>query len=339
VFFSGKVTNSVCLFLQKLGVEPSAVYELTEVPEQLLKDPTSWIESAKVEAFLSAAERAFSQLTSSGGVLLRSGLEAKALKAWGVLDSVLRMIEKPMDVISQPQRVISYFVSPSPPIANMERTLDSVSFDLPISFDEYPATCAYLSAALSALPSFVNMEYADCKWLGTRITIQLKGERQTALCETIMQKRHMAPEFVESLIDTLERTERALEEKSREIERIRLENQAAAKSSPKDLEKWFTLYRNFNRYSQQVLRLRDYFTRSQQLITLLVGQERANAQVREAMRRVGWDNVQEQFPQVIEGLLADFETEKQSWNPEELNEYHQESPRPGDLGQSWLTNS
>ena len=336
MYFSGKITNSIFDFLQREGVEFSDIYELSDIPEQILKDPTSWIEANKVEEFLQAIERNFTSLSLGQGVLVRIGHEAKDLKSWGVLDSVLRMIDKPMDVISQPQRVVSYFVSPSPPVANLTCDENSVTFDLPISFEEYPSTCTYLTASFEALPAFMGYELAESTWKSTQVRINA-GVKQSQFLEESFQSRQMAPEFVESLIDSLEKTERALEEKSREVERIRQENEAAAKSKTQDLEKWFLLYRNFNRYTQEVLRLKDYFTRSQQLVTLLIGQDRVNAQVKEAMRRVNWEQVLKNYPGVIQGLLDDFEAEKQTWNPEAaLNGKHQESPRQGDLGQSWL---
>jgi signal transduction histidine kinase len=52
-----------------------------------------------------------------------------------------------------------------------------------------------------------------------------------------------------------------------------------------------------------VQRLQDYFSRAQQLITLLVGQGRNDPQVREAMRRVDWEFVRSEFPHVAEESL------------------------------------
>jgi signal transduction histidine kinase len=47
-----------------------------------------------------------------------------------------------------------------------------------------------------------------------------------------------------------------------------------------------------------VHRLNDYMVRAQQLIVLLVGQDRLNPQVREAMRRTDWDYIKTEFPNI-----------------------------------------
>lgn len=61
-----------------------------------------------------------------------------------------------------------------------------------------------------------------------------------------------------------------------------------------------------------MMRLSDYLVRSQQLVTLLVGQDRLNRQVQEAMRRVDWDYVKTQSSHVAQetaDLLTHFEQE------------------------------
>ena len=60
------------------------------------------------------------------------------------------------------------------------------------------------------------------------------------------------------------------------------------------------------------MKLSDYLVRSQQLVTLLVGQDRMNRQVQEAMRRVDWEYIKLQsspVAQEIADLMSDFERE------------------------------
>lgn len=336
--FSGKITNSVLLFLKQKGVPASTVFELTDLPSELLTDPSAWLPAKKVESFLSIVEEKFHHLTPQSVLIETVGHEAKELRGWGVLDSVLRMLEEPEEIFLQPQRFISYFVSPSPPIANIKREDASVSFDLPIAWEEYPQVNCYLKASLEGLPIFIGKNMAEVSWAQNRISIAWCLKQGTFEVGEL-RERKMAPEFVESLIETLEKTEQALIDRTRELDRIRQENERAAKSTTGDLEKWFHLYRNFNRYAQQVMKLQDYFTRSQQLVTLLVGQDRLSPQVREAMKRVGWENIQSQFPDIAGSLLTDFENEKQQLNTESLNAKNSEGPRPRNSGQSWFANS
>jgi hypothetical protein len=61
-----------------------------------------------------------------------------------------------------------------------------------------------------------------------------------------------------------------------------------------------------------MMRMSDYLVRSQQLVTLLIGQDRLDRQVTEAMKRVDWDYVKGQSSQVAQetaDLLTEFERE------------------------------
>lgn len=320
------------------GIEPAEVYQLTELSDEFLKDPTSWLEPKLVEEFLQSVESKFSNTLKEENLIQAVGHNSKELKAWGVLDSVLRMMERPQDTFTQPQRFISYFISPAPPIANFVKKADTVKFDLPISFEEYPSVCTYMVAALEVLPMFMGGQLAEAKWKGTQISISW-SQQQASFSAGEVQTRVLAPQFVEDLMETLEKTEKALEEKSRELERIKQENSAAAQSQTQDLERWFRIYRSFNRYSQQVAKLHDYFTRSKQLVTLLIAQERMSPQVKEAMKRVNWDLVQEQYPEVIDSLLKDFELEQKGLNPEANHVQNKKDIFATDSGQSWLTHT
>jgi hypothetical protein len=306
VFFSGKITNSAIAFLQSRGAERGELYELTDLPVEFLKDPTSWLEAGKVESWFAQIEKVCLVDHGIENPMQTMGHEARELKAWGVLDSVLNMIEKPQDIFMQPQRFISYFISPAPPIANLQRGPHSLSFDLPISFEEYPHVASYLCAAIEAVPTFMGQPMAEASWSQNRLAMSW-DVAQSAFGDGQMDRRQMAPEVVQNLISNLEKTERALLEKTQEIERVKAENAMAAQSKPAALEEISHNRLKSTQMLQQVLRLQDYFTRSQQLITLLVGQDRLNAQVKEAMKRVNWELVQSSFPQVTQEILSQLE--------------------------------
>lgn len=325
-------------FLQHKGVELSELYDLTDLPAELLKDPTCWLPAAKLEQFLVNLDDRHHEVADGDSLLEKVGHSAHELKAWGVLDSVLRMLDSPVDIFTQPQRFISYFVSPSPPIGNFKKLEKGVQFDLPISHDEYPATVIYLKAAFEALPLFMGSEMAHVTWEQTRIQI-LWQPSQVTFDSGEVTARQMAPEFMSSIIATLEKTEKALATKTKELEKIKTENKKASQSKTSDLEHWFRLYRNLNRYAQEVHKLQDYFIRSQQLVTLLVGQDRMSPQVKEAMKRVNWDSIQKSYPEVVQGLIKQLEDEKKYFNPENLNAKNQQGSRPRDPGQPWLSNS
>src|ERR1051325_2650402 len=78
------------------------------------------------------------------------------LKSWGPLDSVLKLMDSPQEILAQPERFLSYFISPPPPVANVKKSRDSLSFETPISEQEFPLVTSYLKAAIEALPTFVG---------------------------------------------------------------------------------------------------------------------------------------------------------------------------------------
>lgn len=340
--FSGKITNSCISFLQAQGLELGEICELTDVPSEFLKDPTSWLGARDVENFLQQIENLSVMRLGVDRLFERVGHAAVDLKAWGVLDSVLRMIEKPNDIFLQPQRFISYFISPAPPIANIKRHLHAVTFDIPISFEEFPCVATYLRAAIEAVPQFMGSQMAEATWRQNSLSI-CWDQPQSMLDEGALRRRQMAPEVMQSLVATLEKTELALIEKTRELDKIKNENALAAQSQVPQLDEFTKFRKQYADFHQQVLKLQDYFTRSQQLITLLVGQDRMNSQVREAMKRVNWDLVQETFPKITQELLNRFEvrTENRQADITDMiaenndGQNHQNS-RARDTRQPWL---
>jgi hypothetical protein len=219
------------------------------------------------------------------------------------------MISKPQDIFLQPQRFISYFISPAPPIANIQRGENLVAFDLPVSFEEFPLMATYLLAAIEAVPQFMGGQMAEARWKQNRLTISWNQTQSHLLADSELDQRQMAPEVMQSLISTLEKTEQALLDKTLELEKIKSENTVAAQSQVPELEVLKNLKNRSAGYQQHVFKLQDYFIRSQQLITLLVGQDRMNSQIREAMRRVNWEQVQQSFPEVARELLLQIDSE------------------------------
>src|SRR5947209_4908899 len=103
MLFSGKITNSFLVFLDRAGIDSERLYEVTSLPTEFLRDPSCWIAAPDVEQFLSAADKEFgSSFSESLPALV--GHQCNELRAWGVLDSVIRMMSQPQDLFLQPQR-------------------------------------------------------------------------------------------------------------------------------------------------------------------------------------------------------------------------------------------
>ena len=52
MYFSGKISHSVLLYLESQGADLESIFEFTELNFEFLRDPTSWLEAHLLEDFL-----------------------------------------------------------------------------------------------------------------------------------------------------------------------------------------------------------------------------------------------------------------------------------------------
>lgn len=309
MLFSGKITNSFLVFLDRHGVDSEKLFELTDLPTEFLREPSCWIPAQDVENFVAAMDREFGSLFPDQALPTLVGHNCHELRSWGVLDSVIKMMQKPQDLFLQPHRFLSYFVSPAPPVGNVVREAEAISFDLPISNQEFPAVTEFLRSALEVLPCYIGRNQAQVKWRQERIQISWSDSQSDLLKGEDLEPNYK-PELVQNLMQ-------ALEESQRQIEDLRTQLSVSETEKPQpipatDTEFVQDLRTQVVRARGHMMRLSDYLVRSQQLVTLLIGQDRLNRQVQEAMRRVDWDYVKSQSSQVAQetaDLLTHFERE------------------------------
>jgi hypothetical protein len=308
MLFSGKITNSFLVFLDRAGIDTERLFDVAALPTEFLRDPSCWIAATDVEQFLSTVDKEFS---SSFNESLPSlvGHQCNELRAWGVLDSVIRMMSQPQDLFLQPQRFISYFVSPAPPIAQLVRQAESVSFDIPISDLEFPMTTEFLRAAMEVLPRYLGHQSAIANWSGNRLTISW-AQSQGKFLDDADLTPNFKPELVQSLMQALEESQAQVEDLKAQLGQRTGGEPAIATEMDPEFQAHLRAY--VVKVRGHLMKLADYLVRSQQLVTLLVGQDRMNRQVQEAMRRVDWEYIKLQsspVAQEIVDLLSDFERE------------------------------
>ncbi len=260
-----------------------------------------------MEKLLQIISEAYPHATDAKSLMKEVGHANPDLRCWGVLDSVLRMMPKPEEILVQPQRFLSYFISPEPPIENLQKFDDSVSFDLPVSSDQYPLTTAYLCAAFESLPVYVKEPLAKATWNGIHISVTWKPLALSV--DAAADPGHLiSPNLMQSIVESMQKQQRELEEKNRvlllkndQLEQITKNLEHHVQGTPISKPEWVELLNPSTQLlKQQFQRLQDYLIRAQQLITILVGQDRMSPEVREAMRRVDWEYVKEQFPVCVE---------------------------------------
>lgn len=315
MLFSCKITHSVLNYLDRRGEDLGALNDLCDWPTEFLRDPSSWLEAEKMENLLRVIDQEYGKDPRAEGALMELvGHFSKDLRSWGVLDSVLRMVQTPKDLFAQPERLLSYFISPAPPVGEMRRETSSVSFVLPVSEMQFPLVTSYLRAALEALPTYINKPMANVTWENSRVRIVWLENQVSLFSEEQNADLSLHPELLRNILHNLETSQKELEEmklalieKENEIEKLRGEQRAGAYAKTKPVIADKATSARLPEILHDLYRLGDYFARSQQLITLLIGQGRGTPQVREAMRRVDWEYVALEGPQTISRTVAELQ--------------------------------
>ncbi len=230
------------------------------------------------------------------------------------------MMPRPQEIFNQPEQFLSYFISPKPPIENLRKDAESISFDLPLPAEQYPLVTTYLKAAFESLPVYVGQPAAVCEWQGITIKLNWSTQQDSIFSENVGHQ--VSPALFQSLIDDLQRTQREredlqkyvgdLEEKVRDNEKQKLQAVADVDVEASENQRSSLLphegalaHLNFDSSSpvyslnQNLARMHDYMVRAQQLITMLVAQGKMTPAVKEAMRRVDWEHVKAQYPRTV----------------------------------------
>ncbi len=329
---SSKVSNSVLVYLESQNFKNLEFKALSNVSEEFLRDSSFWVDSHQMEDFLEEFE------SKTGFKVAEVGRASSELRAWGVLNGVLQMMDNPADLLVQPERFFSYFFQPHPKISELvkkemmfSKNLPGLNIEFHISseLEALPKTKSFIQSAIEALPLFMGQSLATVKWEGERIRIFWNKENESFLGK---EEKYVKPEFLKNLMNTLEIGQKELESKNKmfidkntELEAIKRELETSLKNqvsrtTEMSFEKMDAQLRELQ---QQTEKLKDYLLRAYQLVTLLVGQDRQDPQVKEAMRRVDWNQIQEKSPELIQSmsqLLLDMRNQLQARESQQKKE-------------------
>lgn len=267
---------------------------------EICSHPDSWVNADNLEHFL----RQLCEQNDSADemTLVESvGLQASELRAWGVLDSVLKMIRSPKDIFQQPQRFLSYFIYPAPPIKKVSSELESIKFEVPFFFEEYPYTFTYLKSCFASVTQFIGATPVQVSWENNVISIDWSTEQKDLLQEA---NYNLNPELIQSIIDTIEANNAEIRDLQAQLANKTMENEKLLEMQDKDVQSMCWTTHDKKAFEDQIMKLQDYFFRAQQLVTILAGADNKSKFVREAMRKVHWNNVPQLFPETVNQLKA-----------------------------------
>ena len=335
MLLSSKVTHSILRFLESNGLDSESLYSAINTPEEFLKDPSSWQPAKNIEFFLAKSESLFKETVaqkSDRSFIQCVGHECAKLKSWGVLDGVLKMIKQPKQFYVEPINFLSYFISPTPSVNQLQiTTSDQTSFNLNFHLDfntnNYPHFVSYFIAVLEALPTYLNYNLADVSWKGHHVNISWR-DHQTSFFSEDKKILDKSPKNLNHPLESLEKDKELLTKK----EGFAQKNQYAPKqlhlsqsdsrsgNQKGDLEQLDTweklthqLVSEINPYILKSInntqKLKDYFIRARQILTILVGQEKyRSSYIKDSMKRMNWNFVTQEFSSAVEESMQDLLT-------------------------------
>ncbi len=319
--FSCKITHAILAHLESEKIDLSMFFSESDIPWELLRDSSYWMRAPDMEAFLE-------RLDLTTRTLISAGHNTPKNRVWGVLDSVLRMMPQPQEIFHQPEKFLGYFISPEPPIENLNRQSSGLSFDIPLPAEQYPLVTTYLKAAFESLPVYIGQSAAHCQWKDIHFQIDWPTQQQSILSEE--SNRQISPQLMQDVIRQLQDSSKDLEEKNRELQRrneelLRLaQNALPGETSAElrgvikqDFSQFEFMKRPVHQVAQNLSRLHDYMVRAHQLVTLLTAGQKQTPGIKEAFRRVDWEIVKNQYPQII---LESLETLKKLNHPDKITQ-------------------
>jgi len=287
VYFSCKITNAILNHLESEKIDLSGIFSEIEsdldIPWENVRDSSNWMRAPDMEALLE-------RIISNHEWLIAAGHSTPKKK----------------------EKFLGYFISPEPPVENIIRTETGISFDIPLPAEQYPLVTTYLKSAFEALPMYVGLDAGNSQWTMMHFSVDWPATQQTILSD---EHHQVSPQLMQDVIRQLQNSSRELEEKNRELQRrneelLRFPAGETAKSelTSQNFSEFDFMKRPVHQVAQNLSRLHDYMVRAHQLVTLLTAGQKQTPGIKEAFRRVDWEIVKNQYPQIILESLATLKT-------------------------------
>jgi hypothetical protein len=305
VQFSSKIAHSFIQYGSKNQLDTVRLLNQAGLSFELCNHGDAWIAAENLETFLKLVkEQASDQKDMS--LIEKVGHQALDLKAWGVLDSVLKMIRSSKDIYQNPQRILSYFIFPAPPIKKINSSETSVRFEVPFFFEEYPHIFSYLKSCFEVISTFLGDPSAIVSWEGNVLQIDW-SQKQGLLLD--QEAYNLNPELIKNIIETIESSHSEIQALQAQLAQKKLELERYQEIQSLDQSQTCWTSHDKKWFEDQVSKLQDYFLRAQQMVTILAGSEKKSKFVKEAMKKVHWNNVPELFPETVDRLKRRLNSE------------------------------
>lgn len=305
VLISCKITSSVLSYFQSKGEDTSVLLDGIALPEEFLEDPSYWLQDEEMEKFLSSVVA--NDLGKKDKILQEISQSIPKLRSWGVFDSVLRMMPL-SEVFAQPNRFMSYFISPDIEVLDVQRRAHGISFEVPVSLQSFPLTRQFLMNAFETLPLFSGQALAVCTWVDHRLDINWDTSQENFF-QSQDPGHKLSPELLRSIVSQLEQHQIELQQKNADLEARNHQLRDAFQKLQQEMHTTSSQNSHTGHVSlgqpetltlkKHLARLADYMVRAQQLVTILAGGKSQPPLVKEALRRTDWNWVKENYPLTV----------------------------------------
>lgn len=317
ILLSCKLTHAVLKFLERRGEDLEPLYERFDWPLYYLRDSSSWLEADRLEYVLKMLDEVYGRrVADETGVDFFSavGHASPSLRAWGALDSVLKIVPGVRQLYQQPDRFLASFISPQPQIQGLQHSDESVVFRIGFSDDRMPHTARYLRAILESLPEFIGKPRTHVMWNHGNVSIEWSERQVPFVSQTQAPENEgpsLSPELLRTILVDLSSAQRELENARRSIqEKDALI--AAMQAAPLATGLEHLKSPAVEKALHEIYKLGDYFARAQQIVTLLRAPPRAtpglsgrvtapliSSQTEALIKRTAWDRVSLEAPIAI----------------------------------------
>ncbi|MBI2026833.1 MAG: hypothetical protein HYS98_03380 [Deltaproteobacteria bacterium] len=206
---SCRITNSIIQFARRENKAFQSLFEDVSYPLEYLVDTNSWIDRPSIHKIY----KKLPSLFQDDNIIYHIGVQSPGLGAWGVLDSVFRMIGEPKLIYHQSRKFISYFYkNVFVRLSQKEEHALEVEFDS--SLDALDVQ--YLQGALAGIPEYWNLGPAEIEKKSSH-ACHLVWQPKPGLFGDLKIPTHRSPRLIQEAVDKLEEQNEKLEKTNREL--------------------------------------------------------------------------------------------------------------------------
>lgn len=283
---SAKITKSIYMELESQGHVAGDFLEEAGLSSQVALDSERWIPFDQVEYFLEVVMKNVPDFIPKN-----MALKAMDNRSWGLLDQVLRILQKPEEIYQDPMMFLSYFIKPLNGFKWIDRGEKHSSFETSLSSEEHPLITNYLKGALEVVSHYICGEAAQANWLGTQVSIDWSTHQDSFFKER--EPANFKPEIYKEAVGIIQQQQTELQA-FKELSNQKAFQTADTAAREKELTKDLKV-------------LEDYFLRARQLVSLLKADSGKKKWFKDAVKRLNWEELQDLHASKLEHIKRKVE--------------------------------